>query len=80
MRKVNYIFVHSAWIEAIGWVDNMLYVRYLNGTRTMYSDVSQKVFEGMLSAPSPGSYFHQHIRGAYDALAPDDDSQGIIGV
>lgn len=59
--------VNSTNILAVGWVANVLTVQFRSGTEFTYQPVTQEVFEGLLSAPSPGRYFANNIKGAYQS-------------
>lgn len=59
--------VSSSNIDQIGY-DNSnqcVYVRYLNGTLYMYKEVPEKEFNGLLNAPSIGSYLHRNFKNVY---------------
>lgn len=40
-------------------------VRFNNGSLYTYAGVDQATFEGLRDDPSPGSYFHQNIKGKF---------------
>ena len=40
-------------------------ITFTSGRTFSYENVPQRVFEALRAAPSPGSYFHQNIKGAY---------------
>jgi KTSC domain-containing protein len=42
-----------------------LTITFKSGATYTYSDVSETIYEGLLSAASPGSYFASNIRDAY---------------
>jgi hypothetical protein len=42
-----------------------LVITFKSGGRYTYSDVPETVYEGLLSAPSPGRYFAEAIRDAF---------------
>ena len=58
--------VKSSNIHAIGWADNMLKVRFKNGTEYHYYDVPEKVHADLMSAESVGKHFNAHIKGKFE--------------
>lgn len=64
---VNMIQVSSSNVESVGYDDNnqILYIRFLDGSTYIYKGVSQYEFDGLLNAPSIGSYLHRNIRNVY---------------
>jgi hypothetical protein len=60
--------VQSSNIEAIGYdyEHQELHVRFLkSGTTYVYPGVPSEVHEGLMNAPSHGSYFGQFIKPVY---------------
>lgn len=43
----------------------VLRIRFKSGRTYNYANVPQDVYEGLLSAPSPGQYFNSAIKGVY---------------
>ena len=39
-----------------------LTITFKSGSAYTYSEVEQATYEGLLTAPSPGAYFAQHIK------------------
>ncbi|MDR3611401.1 MAG: KTSC domain-containing protein [Ignavibacteriaceae bacterium] len=64
---IEKIFVSSSNVEALGYDDNTqtLRVWFLNGSIYDYRGVGKMEFEGLLNAPSIGSYLHKNIKGQY---------------
>lgn len=64
---VNMIQVSSSNVESVGYdeANQILYVRFLNGSTYIYKGVSQYEFDGLLNAPSVGSYLHRNIKNTY---------------
>lgn len=64
---VNMIQVSSSNVESIGYddINQILYVSFLNGGVYIYKGVSQYEFDGLVNAPSVGSYLHRNIKNAY---------------
>ena len=59
--------VSSSNIAAIGYDDaeQIVYVRFLNNTLYAYKGVSQMEFDGLINAPSHGSYLHRNFKNIY---------------
>ena len=58
--------VSSSQIEAVGFnaATNQLRIRFLkNGSLYEYDNVDQATFDGLVNAPSVGSYFGAVIKG-----------------
>ena len=66
-EDVEFYDVDSSNIASIGYdgEEMVLYVTFNSGRTYWYSDVPYGVWEGFLSAPSMGKYFHQNIRNVY---------------
>lgn len=48
-----------------------LRVWFHSGGPYTYLGVPQAAYDGLMSAPSKGSYFYRHIRDEYDCEKPD---------
>ena len=61
------IFVDSSNIEAIGYDENNqeLHVQFLSGGYYVYHDVPCEIFDGLVEAPSKGSYLNREIKGVF---------------
>jgi len=61
------IFVDSSNIESIGYNDDTqeLYVQFLSGGSYIYSDVPREIFDGLMNAPSKGSFLNREVKGIY---------------
>lgn len=61
------VYVDSSNIEAIGYDDSAqeLHVRFLSGGYYIYHDVPRQIFDGLMSAPSKGSFLNREIKGIY---------------
>lgn len=44
-----------------------LFVTFASGRRYAYADVPPRIYEGLLAAPSKGTFFNEAIRDAYRA-------------
>lgn len=64
---VEMIATSSSNVMAIGYdeANQMLYVRYLNGSLYIYKGVATGEFDGLRNAPSVGSYLHRNIKNLY---------------
>lgn len=65
--SVEMIQVSSSNILAVGYeVENQIvHVQFLNGSIYIYKGVPQHEFEGLLNAPSVGSYLHRNYKNIY---------------
>lgn len=59
--------VSSSNIAEIGYdeVDQTVYVRFLNNSLYVHKGVPQIEYDGLLNAPSLGSYLHRNFKGVY---------------
>ena len=66
-RNINMIPVESSNVESVGYDsdEQILYVRFLSGSTYIYKGVNSYEFEGLLTAPSVGSYLHRNIKNNY---------------
>lgn len=66
-NDIDMIPVDSSNVESVGYDENeqILYVRFLTGATYIYKGVNNYEFEGLLSAPSVGSYLHRNIKNNY---------------
>ena len=62
---MNLISVSSSNIESVGYENNTLYVRFLNGSLYAYFNVSETVYLSLMSASSHGKYLNAYIKGIY---------------
>jgi hypothetical protein len=64
---MNRAAVRSSNIRSVGYDGQTLTleVEFHNGTLYQYSGVPAAVHVGLLSAPSKGTYFHDHIRDRF---------------
>lgn len=67
MNNVEMINVISSNVESVGYDERnqVVYVRFLNGTLYIYKGVPQYVFDGLLNASSVGSYLHRNYKNVY---------------
>ena len=64
MENIEMIQVSSSNIVEVGYdeVYEIAYVRFNNNTLYCYKGVSKMEFEGLLNAPSIGSYLHRNFK------------------
>ena len=62
MTKVN-----SSNVDEIGYDEatQIVYVRFLNNSLYIYKNVPEIVYQGLLNAPSVGSYLHRNFKNVY---------------
>ena len=67
MTKPEMTLVESSNVESIGYDrQNMIvYIQYINGGLYIYKNVSEMEYEGLLHAPSIGSYLHRNFKNVY---------------
>lgn len=59
--------VSSSNVAELGYdsENQIVYVRFLNGSLYIYKNVPQNEFDGLLNAPSIGSYFNRNYKNFY---------------
>jgi len=59
--------VSSSNVAAVGYDENSqtVYVRFLNNSLYIYKGVPQSEFDGLLNAPSVGSYLNRNYKNVY---------------
>ena len=64
---VEMIQVSSSNISAIGYdsENEIVHVQFLNGSEYIYKGVPQHEFDGLLNAPSVGSYLNRNYKNIY---------------
>ena len=62
MEMIN---VDSSNINAIGYEDGTLRIRFNDGSEYDYYGVPQNVFEDFLKSDSKGKFLHQNIKGQF---------------
>lgn len=65
--SVEMIQVRSSNIAKIGYDEQneIVHVQFLNDTEYIYKGVSQYAFDGLLNAPSIGSYLNRNFKNFY---------------
>lgn len=72
--------VHSSMLKGIGYDPGtrQLTVQFHKGSSYEYKDVPPQVFSELLGAESPGGYFLNHVKGAFEptkiALPEQDEA------
>ena len=61
------IYVDSSNVQAIGYEEEAreLHVQFVSGGYYIYHDVPRQIFDGLLNAPSKGSFLNREIKGVY---------------
>jgi len=54
--------VESTNVEAIGWEDDVLYVKFKKGGTYQYTGVPKLLWDAFKAAESKGKFFHGRIR------------------
>lgn len=64
---VDMVPVSSSNVDSVGYDEEqkILYVRFLDGSLYVYKGVNTYEYDGLLNAPSVGSYLHRNIRNVY---------------
>jgi len=57
--------VKSSNLKAIGYKSEIMEVEFLSGSVYEYSEVPQEKYDDLMSAPSKGKYYNQHIKGEF---------------
>lgn len=60
-------YVDSSNIEAVGYDEEAqeMHVQFLNGGYYIYHGVPRQTFDGMMSAPSKGSFLNREVKNVY---------------
>ena len=65
---VDMQYVESSNVDQIGYDKDIseLHVKFKNSEIIyVYLDIPEYIFQGLLDAPSKGSYIHREIKGVY---------------
>lgn len=67
MNYPQMIKVSSSNVDEIGYDEQnqIVYVRFSNGSLYIYKGVPMHEFEGLKNAPSVGSYLHRNFKNVY---------------
>jgi len=65
--NVEMIQISSSNLAAIGYEaqNEVAHVQFLNGAEYIYKGVPQHEYEGLLNAPSAGSYLNRNFKNVY---------------
>ncbi len=47
------------------WASQLLYITFHSGHTYTFYGVPAEIYHGLMSAPSAGQYYHNHIRGRF---------------
>lgn len=62
MRMIEVV---SENISSVGYENGTLYVEFSRGQVYAYSNVPERIFRGLLNAPSCGEFLAEHVKGIY---------------
>lgn len=64
---LNRIHVVSSNLNSVGYDPNtrILEIEFHEGGIYQYNNVPQHIYDGLMSAPSKGSYHHSYIKNSY---------------
>jgi len=62
---IEMVSVSSSFIRAVGHDGHTLYVEFRTGDTYPHPRVPYYMFEDLINADSPGTYYNQRIRGRY---------------
>jgi hypothetical protein len=62
---IEMIRVNSSFIRAVGHDGHTLYVEFHTGATYPHPGVPYYMFENLINADSPGTYYNRRIRGRY---------------
>ncbi|MCB2356421.1 KTSC domain-containing protein [Clostridium estertheticum] len=67
MSEVKMIPVSSSNIDSVGYdeEDQTVHVRFTNNSLYIYKGVPELEFDGLVNAPSVGSYLHRNYKNVY---------------
>lgn len=67
MDNIEMIAVSSSNVSEIGYdeANQIVYIRFSNGSLYNYKGVPRLEFDGLLNAPSIGSYLHRNYKNVY---------------
>lgn len=56
---MNLLPVSSSRMNEVGWENNIMYIRFKDGSIYAYRNVSQSEYQNFINSPSLGSALHQ---------------------
>lgn len=65
--SVEMVPVSSSNVASVGYdaENEIVHVEFLNGSKYIYKGVPKHEYEGLLNAPSVGSYLHRNYKNVY---------------
>ena len=72
MSAVPMVAVTSSNVEAIGWRDGVLHVRYKGGKTFRYQKVPESLYKRALAAESVGSFLYHNVRAHFEHMKVED--------
>lgn len=64
-KKASSCKLKSSAISEVEFVNDVIYVTFINGGTYAYYNVPREIYDGLVNAQSPGKYFHEKINGIY---------------
>lgn len=55
----------SSLLASAEYIDPVLYLTFKDGRKYAYYQVPQEIYQGLITAQSPGKYFHENIHNIY---------------
>lgn len=65
LTRVAMTPLQSSNLRGVGIWAGLLVIEFQSGAMYVYFDVPSELYDGLLSADSPGRYHARHIRNAY---------------
>lgn len=67
MSNIEMIQVSSSNVDSVGYdsENEIVHVRFLNNALYIYKGVPEYDYNGLVSAPSVGSYLHRNFKNVY---------------
>ena len=59
-------FTNSSNLAGASWDNETLIIEFKRGGSYQYDDVPEEIYNELIEADSPGSYYHKNIKGQYD--------------
>lgn len=57
--------VDSSNLNMVGYENGTLCIKFNSGETYLYFEVPERIYHGLISAASPGRYFHVNIKGYF---------------
>jgi len=66
--------INQSLIDWVEWKkNNTMLIAFNSGKIVMYQDIPAGIEQGLIQAPSPGSYFNRYIRGIFRYIVVTDE-------